>query len=637
MLRSRAILNRIPFTLLVVVTLLIFGTLAWSSVLRYESYNAAMLDLGNIVQSIWSATQGEPLIYTSISGAQSRLAGPLELVFFILAPIYALFPNPPALLIFQAGLFASGAIPLFFLARRRLGNPYLALAVSSIYLLYPVAQTAVLFDIHGDTLAMPLLIFAIDALDREAWSAYAAWIILALMCKFYVAFAVLSLAVSLFLLKRIKPAIATATLGLFWLALTLFIHSQFGSGQVASSATSSLARYIEFYYDDPAAIVSSFIPRALSLAIAFGPALLLAIRSPHWLIPGLIMAAPIVLSTGPGPAYLYRFHHYALIVPFLMAALVFGASNFAISLSKRTRLGGTPWRSIEGEIILVLFLTLILNVALVQTPISPSFYTRYYPGTRDLPAQGITDRDQMITDWLDRKVPGEAPIASDILLAPHLTNRSTLYSTFYTDRDRALSGAALENAIGEVDFFVIDLFSAYFRQETLTGILQDKEFVLREARDGLLLFGRSAAGMDQVVSIMEPQQPIQLKTQFGEVVGLVDVQLAGLGEGKHRLTAKWTALSDAGNQSVPFAVSRIAGVENTRVVHIPTFILLPFSKWERGMIIEETVVFSVPEDLPPGEYALMLGWYELDRTTVLDAYESNRMGPEQIIATLEIP
>ena len=55
------------------------------------------------------------------------------------------------------------------------------------------------------------------------------------------------------------------------------------------------------------------------------------------------------------------------------------------------------------------------------------------------------------------------------------------------------------------------------------------------------------------------------------------------------------------------------------------------------MIIEETVVFSVPEDLPPGEYPLMLGWYELDLMTVLEAYESKRMGPEQIIPILEIP
>ena len=385
---------------------------------------------------------------------------------------------------------------------------------------------------------MPLLIFAIEALDREAWWAYAAWIVLALMCKFYVAFAVPSLAVSLFLLKRKKPAIATAALGLLWLALTLFIHSQFGSGQVDSNATSRLARYIEFYFDDLALIASSLVPRALNIAIAFSPVLLLAIRSPHWLIPGRILAAPIVLSTGPGPVYLYRNHHYALIVPFLMAALVFGASKLAISPSRRIKLDGTPWRSLEGKVILVLFLTLIFNVAFVQTPLSPSFYTWDYLGTRDIPAQGITDRDQMITDWLSSKVPGEAPIASDVLLAPHLTNRSTLYSTFHTNRNTALSGEALENVIGEVDFFVIDLFSEFFRPETLNGILQDKEFVLREARDGLLLFGRSAAGMEQVVSIKEPQQPIQLKTQFGEIVGLVDAQLVGSGEGKHRLTAE---------------------------------------------------------------------------------------------------
>ncbi len=37
---------------------------------------------------------------------------------------------------------------------------------------YPTALTSVLFDFHGDTLAMPLLLFALDALDQRAWGRY---------------------------------------------------------------------------------------------------------------------------------------------------------------------------------------------------------------------------------------------------------------------------------------------------------------------------------------------------------------------------------------------------------------------------------------------------------------------------------
>jgi len=56
--------------------------------------------------------------------------------------------------------------------------------------LYPTAQTAVLFDFHGDTLAMPCLMFALDALDRVDWRRYAIWIVLALLCKVCVAVSV---------------------------------------------------------------------------------------------------------------------------------------------------------------------------------------------------------------------------------------------------------------------------------------------------------------------------------------------------------------------------------------------------------------------------------------------------------------
>ena len=70
---------------------------------------------------------------------------------------------------------------------RELLEDFAARCLALIYLLYPTALTSVLFDFHGDTLAMPILLFALDALDQRAWKRYGLFIALALSCKFYVA------------------------------------------------------------------------------------------------------------------------------------------------------------------------------------------------------------------------------------------------------------------------------------------------------------------------------------------------------------------------------------------------------------------------------------------------------------------
>jgi|Deesub1362A_J573_1020465.scaffolds.fasta_scaffold05482_4 hypothetical protein len=92
--------------------------LLFLSLRRYLLFEASMLDLGNISQAIWSASRGEPLLYTSFTGPKSRLVGHTELIYFLLAPLYRLLPSPLTLLAFQALLFFLGTIPVYRLARR---------------------------------------------------------------------------------------------------------------------------------------------------------------------------------------------------------------------------------------------------------------------------------------------------------------------------------------------------------------------------------------------------------------------------------------------------------------------------------------------------------------------------------------
>jgi len=180
-----------PDSVLWGAVLLAFIILAGLSVARYQGYNTGMYDLGNMSQAIWSVTQGQPLLYSRPEGfAASRLAGHVELGYMAIAPLYALWPDPRVLLIVQAGLFAFGAVGAYRLTLRRTESRFAARCIALIYLFYPTALTSVLFDFHADTLVLPLLMLALDALDERAWRRYALLIVLALSLKFYVAIAV---------------------------------------------------------------------------------------------------------------------------------------------------------------------------------------------------------------------------------------------------------------------------------------------------------------------------------------------------------------------------------------------------------------------------------------------------------------
>jgi Predicted membrane protein len=162
---SRNVIHDPVLWVAVIIYLVMIG---WLSIARYMGFNAGVLDLGTMYQAIASTLRGEPLIVTSPQGNVSRLAGHFELIYYAFAPLIALWPDPRVLLIGQTLLAASGAFPAYAIALRRLDSVLAARSIVLIYLLYPVALTAVLFDFHGDTLAMPMILWLVDALERRS-------------------------------------------------------------------------------------------------------------------------------------------------------------------------------------------------------------------------------------------------------------------------------------------------------------------------------------------------------------------------------------------------------------------------------------------------------------------------------------
>jgi uncharacterized membrane protein len=591
--------------------------LAILGLLSYQGYNSGMLDLGAMAQAVMSVLRGQPLVTTGPGGNFSRLAGHVEVIYFAFAPLLALWRDPQPLLIAQAALAASGAIPAYRLALRRLDSVLAARCIALIYLLYPVALTAALFDFHGDTLAMPLLLWAIDAFDRRDARAAALWVGLSLLCKVYVAVPVAALGAYLFLWggQRRAGLITAGVASLYGAFVFLGLRPRFE----AAGAVHIANDYINHYFGAPETLLATSGERALAALVVVGPALFLAWRGWRWLLMAAPLIGAVLVSTGPGAGYHYAYHHYALAVPFIVMAVVDGAVRL-----RGVAAAAPPGRKIRRWRADLVFTTVVVGLTsalLVDQPLNPAFWMGLPGQGLDPSAYGVTGRDRLKDRFLATHAPTPtAPIAASMFLAPRLADRDTLYVVRYPDDP---GGERLPALLPRVDYVLADaLFDwrrvdgasvllggpAYERRE-IALLLRDPAFGLTVAEDGLLRFERNAgAPLIQRVELAATNDLPEQTAYFGPI-RLLGAELAPLEGRRFRARFAWTATAPLPTDRSLIPVSTLDGVEG-RIVHLPAFALLPTAEWPLGAIIREEFDLELPADLPMGSYTWRVGWYD---------------------------
>src|SRR5581483_7377571 len=118
--------------------------------------------------------------------------------------------DPSLLLVVQAAAVAAGAVPVFLLARRRLGEEWPALAFAASYLLYAPTQWLVVDDFHPVALATPLLLTCFWLLDEDRLLAFAGVASVACLTKEHVGFVVAAMGVWYAVTRRRRAGLAIA-------------------------------------------------------------------------------------------------------------------------------------------------------------------------------------------------------------------------------------------------------------------------------------------------------------------------------------------------------------------------------------------------------------------------------------------
>jgi hypothetical protein len=236
-------------------------------------------------------------------------------------------------------------------------------------------------------------------------------------------------------------------------------------------------------------------------------------------------------------------------------------------------------------------------------------------------------------------------VAANTFLAPHIANRRVLYLTrgqsavrslpdFHQELDIVVTDALMDVAFADDGRVIAG--GILYEQEAVRFLLQSERFGLVRSDDGLLLFRQGTEGLAQRVTSMDVDGVPGLQARVGDVIGLVDAQVEALGKGRFRLTCEWVALSPGVRDATYVAVSEPLGLEHARVVHLPTYALLPTRDWPADSVIRESFEFAVPEEAPPGVYPLVVGWYDAANPFAADTDERSQLGPTIQIGTLRL-
>ena len=157
------------------------GVLLWLEMRRYDHFGAAAYDYGNFEQAVWLIAHGHRAFVT-VRG-MFKLADHFSPILYPVGGVRYFLDSPYFLFALQSLSLAAGSIPLYRLAFRHTRQPGLACLLVASYLAHPSLWGMADFDYHPETLAVPALLAAVDAIYGGKWGWMAFWCGLAMLCK----------------------------------------------------------------------------------------------------------------------------------------------------------------------------------------------------------------------------------------------------------------------------------------------------------------------------------------------------------------------------------------------------------------------------------------------------------------------
>jgi uncharacterized membrane protein len=379
------------------------------TVTRHYTFQTHALDLGYYVQLVWNLAGGRG---AHVSLPEMHAWGDhLSPIMYLFVPAFRLVPGPEVLLVAQSVALALGALPVFAIARRRLGDDRPAAAFAVLYLLNPSLHGINVRDFHAAALAIPLLLAALYCVEAERPALFALAVAAALSCREDAALAVLGLGAWLCLARdRWLWGVTTGVIALGVLIIDVrFLIPWFRGEPYAHLARyarhgGSLGEIVVGLVLHPFRALGTLLStdRFVYLAALLAPLAFLPLLAARDLIGALPTLAQNLFASDP-ILYHHRTQYQSFVLPFLIGAAIGGYGRLA-----RRAPGQWP--------VAVLVLAAVLSLALASRTVNSLSFARWWPGP-----------DQRAAYRVMSEVPAQAALSAQDPYVPHLSLRSRVF------------------------------------------------------------------------------------------------------------------------------------------------------------------------------------------------------------------
>lgn len=475
---GRLVVPEVVLAASVAAYVLILGSLTWAQQSNFGTYG---FDMGLYDQGIWLLSRfKEPFLTGRGLNFFAHHVNPITLLF---VPAYWLGAGPHFLYLIETVWMALGALPVWLLARDRLGNSWLGVALGAAFLLHPSLEWINWFQFHPDALTVTPLLFAYWLAGRRRWGWFAVAVAAALACKEDAALAVAVLGLLLLLRGERRAGLLTAAAGVSWFLIATDVIIPLAGG---GTGPYYYQQFFPGFGNSPGAILGNLVFHPSRIVdLATQPDRLTYYQQVLAPVAFLPLAAPLVLAVGAPQALVNvasghalthdaRFQYTAIVL-----AAVFLATVEAIAL-----LGRAPGarRFLVG---LVAATALATNVAWSPSPLGVHYRTGIW--VKAQPRLAAANR-------VIELVPGDAGVSASAALLPHLTHRVHAYEfpNPWIAANWGLRGENLPDP-ASVDYLLVDTQALGDRRplyERLVG--PNGQFRVVNSRDGIVMARRVA-------------------------------------------------------------------------------------------------------------------------------------------------
>lgn len=417
---ERWIANHKHETVLIFLTLVYFFYFTTVSFLRHDNFYTGRFDLGNMAQTVWNTTQGRIFQFSNPHGTEmiSRLAFHADFLLVLLSPFYALFPSPKTLLFIQTFVVAGGGFFVYQIAKDKLKDKNLSLALAFSFLLSPAVQRSNMYDFHAVTLATTFLLATYYFYSKKKYAWFLIFAILSALSKEQI-WLIVALFGGLIFFKHKKRIFGSA---LFMISIFMFCYLiSIAIPKALGSSHFALTYYSDFG-DGPVSIIKTIVfspgkiidlifekARINYLTQLFSHVGYLPIFFPFF----LIFAGPdLLINLLSNNAQLHQiyYHYTAAITPFIYLSTIFSFSLIRKFFPKQ--------------------LYSLLTIFILSTALISAYKYGPLPGSKD------SNLDMFIKQVKDAEfieaqlssIPADLSVASSNNVGSHLTHRKALYT-----------------------------------------------------------------------------------------------------------------------------------------------------------------------------------------------------------------